>query len=68
MASVQHEGRGTVGIHWIGGWVGPRVGLDVSEIIWTQTVVLMCHIFVRRPSVMRSEQRPAVTDVSRQAI
>jgi hypothetical protein len=29
--SASHPGRFTTGIHWIGGWVGSRAGLDDLE-------------------------------------
>jgi hypothetical protein len=29
--SAFRHGRFTPGIHWIGGWVGPRAGLDAVE-------------------------------------
>jgi hypothetical protein len=29
--SASRPGRYTLGIHWIGGWVGSRTGLDAAE-------------------------------------
>jgi hypothetical protein len=47
--SASGPGEIAPGTHWIGGWVGPRVGLDAVEKRKTEPIFMKLGMYIRAP-------------------
>jgi hypothetical protein len=57
-----HPGERVPGIHWIGGWVGPRAGLDAvtkREKFLPLPICAIFFIFVQRKFICKRNMPPS---------